>query len=365
MSDCCYRLSLQALVRKTGSRRTADQQRDITLRRARLQDRIGTFQKQAANFIHAVSDGEDDDSWEDDSAREVYVGIEFDGINEEDDEDCAPSTSGHTQAQLSEIGSTNSSLDAEHILLHLPSHIGNGWCNSNSAEDLAKAELVLRQGQLNDSLQDIRIALGYKAYLFRNDVRPARSQSLKTRAWLEVHAAESTVQHHARVYMHARQAIVDLGASNSLLDRYKVLTRQDLKIHTSIIAPQVHGQQNKSLPWFWTMDVKKDADLGEWLEDCECISILTQSRYLIFIQFIEYTGCGQKHKRCGGSKNFNLSKLRWNLLSGFLGIKSDFGKESWSLLRLCHSRGMLHGQKDKVQCGVCWLCRQSPYLMLC
>ena len=266
ISDCCYRLSLQALVRKIGSRTTPSQQRDIILRRARLQDRIDAFQKQAATFLHAVSDGEDD-FWEDDNARKLYTGVEFDGVDEEDDDYCAPSAS--------ENGPTNSSVDAEHILLHLPSHLGNDWCNSNAAEELAKAELSLREGQLNDSLKGIRIALGHKAYRFRNDVRPARTQKLKILAWAEIQGAESTVQHHARVYMHARQAIVDLGATNSLLDRYKVLTLQDLKVHTSVIAPQVRGQRNKSLAWFWTIDVGGDADIGEWMEDCKCISIPT------------------------------------------------------------------------------------------
>ena len=256
-------------MRKIGSHPTPDQQRDITLKRARLQDRVDAFQKQAANFIRAVSDG-GDDAWEDASGREVYTGIEFDGIDEDDDADeCTPSASGHRQMQLSKNGPTNSSVDAERISLHLPSYLGHEWCNTNAAEDLAKAELRLRQGQLNDTVHHIRIALGHKSYLFRNDIRPARTQRLKTRAWAEVHAAESTVQHHARVYMRARQAIVDLGAEPSLLDRYKVLTQQDLNIKTSIIAPHVRGQRNQSLPWFWTMDVRRDADVGEWMEDCK------------------------------------------------------------------------------------------------
>ncbi|KAH9013468.1 hypothetical protein EDB85DRAFT_1841163, partial [Lactarius pseudohatsudake] len=105
-------------------------------------------------------------------------------------------------------------------------------------------ELHLREGQLNDSLHHLHISLGHKSYLFRHDVRPARTQRLKTRAWAEVHAAESTVQHHARVYTHARQAMVDLGAGSSLLDRYKVLRCQDLSVETSIIAPHVRGQRN-------------------------------------------------------------------------------------------------------------------------
>ncbi|KAH9015214.1 hypothetical protein EDB84DRAFT_1567796 [Lactarius hengduanensis] len=254
-------LSLQALVRMIGTLPTPDQQRDITLKRARLQERIDTFQKQTANFIHASADG-DDDSWEDASTSEVYTGVEFDGIDEEEEDQHTPSTSGHGQMKLS-----GRSGDAEHFLLHLPSHLGHDWCNTNAAEDLAKVELDLRQGQLNDSLHHIRIALGHKSYLFRNNVRPARTQRLKTRAWGKVHAAESTLQHHARVYMCARQAIVNLGASTFLLDRYKVLTRQDLSVKTSIIAPQVRGQRNQSLPWFWTMDVRGDADEGEWMED--------------------------------------------------------------------------------------------------
>ncbi|KAI9431069.1 hypothetical protein H4582DRAFT_2060255 [Lactarius indigo] len=273
-------LSLQALERKIGSHPTPDQQRDIALKHARLQERVDTFQKQAANILRASPDS-GGDSWDNTPLRERYIGIEFDGIGEgEDDDECASSAEEHDQLQVSGNNSTDGSIDAEYIPLHLPSHLGYDWCDKNGAEDLAKAELHLREGQLNDSLHHIRIALGHKSYLFRHDVRPARTQRLKTRAWTEVHAAESTVQHHARVYTCARQAIVDLGAGSSLLDRYKVLRRQDLSVKTSVIAPHVRGQRNKSLPWFWTMDVRRDADVGEWMEDCTGYSVHTCLRNL-------------------------------------------------------------------------------------
>jgi hypothetical protein len=48
------------------------------------------------------------------------------------------------------------------------------------------------------------------------------------------------------------------------------LTRQDLSVKTSVIASDVRGLRNKSLAWFWTMDIRKDADVGEWMEDCMC-----------------------------------------------------------------------------------------------
>jgi len=261
-------------VGKIGPHPTPDQKRDIALRRSRLQDKVDTFQNQAGSMLNAVSN-DADDSWGDDYAREIYTGAEFDGIGEEDDDrhDSAADEHHDNQMQFLRNGPPDSCINAEHISLHLPSYLGCNWCNRNAAEDLAKAELHLREGQLNDSLHHIRIALGHKSYLFRNNVRPAHMQRLKTCAWAEVHAVESTVQHHAWVYNCAQQSTLNLCADPSLLDRYKVLRCQDLRIDTTVIAPNVRGQQNKSLPWFWSMDIWRDADVGAWMNDCRRISL--------------------------------------------------------------------------------------------
>jgi hypothetical protein len=265
-------------VRRIGYRPTPEQERDIALKRLRLQEKVDAFQRQAAKLLNAVS-SDGDDSWDDASAKETYIGTEFDSISEGEDDDehvsLADAAEEHDQTPILGSSSADNCIYVEHISLHLPSHLGRHWCDINAAEDLAKTEMRLREGQLNDSLHHIRIALGHKSYIFRNDVRPARTQRIKTRAWAEVHAVESTVQHHARVYMRARQAIIDLGADTFLLDRYKVLKRQDLCVNTSIIAPHVQGQRNKSLPWFWTMDVRRDAEVGAWLEDCTCLIVYT------------------------------------------------------------------------------------------
>ena len=237
------------------------------MKRSWLQDKVGTFENQAGSMLHAVSN-DGDDSWGNDYTRDMYTGAEFDGVGEEDDNGAAE---GQYQTQVPSSSPPDGLINTEHISLHFPSHMGCNWCNINAAEDLVKAELCLQEGQLNDSLHHICIALGHKSYLFRNNVCPARTQRLKTRAWAEVHAVESTVQHHARVYNRARQSMLDLDAEAPLLDRYKALERQDLRINTTIIAPNVCGQQNKSLLWFWSMDVRRDADVGAWMNDCRCI----------------------------------------------------------------------------------------------
>src|SRR5260221_4592148 len=145
-----HRLSLQALARKVGSHPTPDQKKDIALRRSRLQDKVDAFQKQAGSMLHTVSN-DADDSWGDDYTRGTYTGAEFDGIGEEEgeeEEDGLDSAAEERyQLQFPRSSRPDGRINAEHISLHLPSHMGHSWCNINSAEDLAKAELRLREGQ--------------------------------------------------------------------------------------------------------------------------------------------------------------------------------------------------------------------------
>jgi hypothetical protein len=133
-----------------------DQQRDIALKRSWLQEKVDTFQKQAASVLNTVS-SDGDDSWDDDSAREMYAGVEFDGIGEERNNDEHASSAEAEERQSFAYGSPDSCIDAEQIALHLPSHLGRNWCDSNSTEDLARAELRIREGQLNDTLHQICI----------------------------------------------------------------------------------------------------------------------------------------------------------------------------------------------------------------
>lgn len=67
--------------------------------------------------------------------------------------------------------------------------------------------------------------------------------------------------------------MVDLDADVYLLNQYRVLEHQDLRTDTTVIAPEMRGQQNKPLPWFWSMDVRRDADVEAWMNDCRCILV--------------------------------------------------------------------------------------------
>jgi hypothetical protein len=138
-------------VRKIGSHPTADQQIDIALKWGHLQEKVDAFQKQAAAILQTASN-----SWDSNLVRETYICAEFNGINEEEDDD-EYSLPAEERDQLHTMVDwpADASVDAEYIPLHLPSHFGCNWCSINAAEDLAEAELRLREGQLNDSLHHI------------------------------------------------------------------------------------------------------------------------------------------------------------------------------------------------------------------
>jgi hypothetical protein len=156
----------------------------------------------------------------------------------------------------------------ERSQLALPSMLGAERCEELGLMELVKKEQRLREGQANDALHAIRLALGYKALLFRTEVWHASSQTKTTRAWKHVTAVENTVKQHSWIYRHARHSMVRLGAPETILNRFKVLTSNDLKSNTFVVDLNEAGQRNKKLAWFWNMDVREEMK-DSWMEECE------------------------------------------------------------------------------------------------
>ncbi|KIJ59563.1 hypothetical protein HYDPIDRAFT_33092 [Hydnomerulius pinastri MD-312] len=59
--------------------------------------------------------------------------------------------------------------------------------------------------------------------------------------------------------------MVALGADEALLQKYQVLKATDVSSSTILIDPGLPSQRNKTLAWFWTIDVSGgDAD-NDWM----------------------------------------------------------------------------------------------------
>jgi hypothetical protein len=216
-------LKVQAFAEKMSNPPTVQDQLELANRRNRLDLQLQKFEEDAAMFI---GESNDIDSW------------------------------------MDEVGS-------EHRRLALPSLYGRRKCQELGIEDLAEKELVLRQGQANDALHQLRIDLGHRSYLYRTQVRHAdHSQQRKTRAWGNVHSVDDAVKLHAVIYRKCRTGMVALEASPELLDTYQELAREHLTSQTTLIDPSLPGQRNKSLPWFWTIDIPADAEEDDWMSEC-------------------------------------------------------------------------------------------------
>jgi hypothetical protein len=126
-------------------------------RRQRLENRLDTFHAKLDAMLDGVDfadihanhlqnvDEENDDDWEEDDWEDVDGG-----------------GNGGGEQEKSEV--------VERMTLLLPSYLKPADWERLGFGRVAKLELELRQGQANDSLQDLRIALGHKALLFRTDV---------------------------------------------------------------------------------------------------------------------------------------------------------------------------------------------------
>ena len=145
--------------------------------------------------------------------------------------------------------------NAESILPPLPSYIGVDRLQELGLKILVDQELSLRQGQANDCLHEIRLALADKSMIFQQDVRHARNYNLMTQAWGQIASMDLTLNRHASLYCRCRQQMATLGADADILIRYQELHASDLSVTTAISDPNARGHRDDRLAWFCTMSV--------------------------------------------------------------------------------------------------------------
>ncbi|KIK73879.1 hypothetical protein PAXRUDRAFT_117489, partial [Paxillus rubicundulus Ve08.2h10] len=66
-------------------------------------------------------------------------------------------------------------------------------------------------------------------------------------------------------YRASCQAMVALSANDDILAQYQGLSKDHLKISGAVAEPNARGHRNDTLPWFWSMDVARDAEANTWM----------------------------------------------------------------------------------------------------
>lgn len=249
---------------------------ELVLNRKRnaLDLRITKHHQEAEKFIPAAAadalpeqfDHGGDDEWEDDEDPDLNA--------DEPPKDPERFT-------FSSLLKLHQATPPEKKSIFLPSTLGHHACNELKLHSLVEKELALRQGQANDALHAIRIAIGEKSFRFRKQLRNATSKIQKTRSWDSIHTASGRLKQARNIYRQARQAMVNLKLSPEILETYKPLTPKDTCTNTAVQEPNARGQRNKELSWIWKMP---GLNLGETSFLMECEHFPCESFPVLFLQ---------------------------------------------------------------------------------
>ena len=209
--------SLHSDFCKTSKQTTVLEKTSIEDRRRKLEERLNRFHQKAEEFMGENADEDLDvlppfTGWENENEGDEQ---EFSDAWEEDEEE--------------------NPENPEMTPICLPSSLKPADIQRLGLGVLAKQELELRKGQANDCLQNLRMALGHKAVLYRTKVRKAKTSVDKTRIWDNVKAITVKINRHIRAYRRARKALQRLGGDNATLLQYQELRPEHLKLSADII----------------------------------------------------------------------------------------------------------------------------------
>ena len=234
----------------------------IEEKQKKLETRINDFHLRAEEFLGQYENENLD-------LLPKYTGYESGDITDSDNENVYAGWREEEDSNADEFEEESETV--ENILISMPSSWEKEVIERLGLQTLAEQELSLRQGQANDCLQALRMALEHKAVLYRIKIRQSKSTKSKKRAWEDVKGAEIKVYKHVRGYRRPRKAMVRLGADSIILDQYQVLEQEDLKLSGDVTDENRHSQRNDRLPWFWALDGQASSMSNTWMHECELI----------------------------------------------------------------------------------------------
>ncbi|THH17067.1 hypothetical protein EW146_g3670 [Bondarzewia mesenterica] len=129
--------------------------------------KIAIFNQEAIHYIREIEQAEE---WEDISGNKIQDPMS----DNEDDANGTPDPADNIGENTDEEDVAKSVI-AKKICLSLPSTFSTDKCMELGLQALAKQELELWKGQVNDALHHICIHLGHKSFLFWTSVRQANS----------------------------------------------------------------------------------------------------------------------------------------------------------------------------------------------
>ena len=245
-------------MRKLGRSPQTEQKILLLEKRSRLQSDIDDFGRQATVYLSSAAISRPSQT------SNIEEWSDLDNLDIECD---LPQASAATL----DISQMDESLPPELRPLPLPSTLTDDILNSSPALLLAaSSEFALREGQANDALHDVRMAIAYKSYLYRKNFRNnTPTQSYVTRSYGEVRAVQTSIEQAAKIYRLARKVMIKLKPLDTVTAKYPPLTKDDLRANTAIANSNASGQRSDKLSWIWdTPPAVVDGSCPASLDEC-------------------------------------------------------------------------------------------------
>ncbi|KAH9840332.1 uncharacterized protein C8Q71DRAFT_702949 [Rhodofomes roseus] len=302
-------LTVAALARRVNSDSLLTAQLQLVNKRNRLQRAIDSFAKQASSFWKDGVDSDNDDEETDDEEERAYAGDDWEDMDEDPD----------VTDDLVVLEDPDDETQPESIPLRLPSTIGHEKLATMNKRRLGEQELRLREGQANDALHRLRMAIGLKSMVYVTQVRPANSQRTQTRAFKEAQNVEKVILECSRVFTLARRNMIPLTLP-PLMRKYRPLHKEDLNAATHLVDHTERNASKKELSWIWSVDVGGDTENSEWLAELHRVNWLREkARHDRWDEQVSLV----KEEMKRTIRSFDFHAARWNgLVHGSLGHRS-------------------------------------------
>lgn len=184
----------------------------------------------------------------------------FDDFNDQDEE-----ADPFGEDQVLGCNDPDLELPPERVPLHLPSSHGTTVTHHTHRQ----AELDLRVKQATRYLAALRDAIAQKSFQYSHVMRSAPSKGVRTRSRSAIIRITDQVSQYSRVYCRARAALVRLGADESTLTKFKLLSRDDVKASTAILDPNIPGSSTIRLSWIWETGPRLSGSAPEAIRECK------------------------------------------------------------------------------------------------
>ena len=158
-----------------------------------------------------------------------------------------------------------------------------------------QVELQLRLKQAEKCLQALWDTIADKSFQYSHVIRVAPRKGVRTRARATIIKLNFEITLHCHVYAKCRVAMVRLGASETILSKYHILLKEDVKSSSAILNPNEPGSSRHQLSWIWQTG---DSIQGSGIHKCNMSLVLQADPS----QLAECTGYAPGPKNTGGGR---------------------------------------------------------------